>query len=451
LNPLKNIHFLPDSATKLSFVNILSGHYAFYFYIMAQIADGVAFGASLGRIGFNAATQAAIAENGFATIKDLAITNEKLLNYLAKHLVAWRIPNALPADDVRAPFLVMEKLKAMRYWVLAQGRIGRTMAAADFLNATAVATLHMMQMAKDLNEATKDIAIQKPMNLTDIHKWTKFWLLFSTYLGRVKGAARIPLAYLIRDHEEVTNEIRNVYDSKGDSLIAIMTLLGSHYDIDNKTLYEKLKPLVVDGPGWGFIKKFDKLSDGQKADLALRAQAERQLAQLTRKAKAYASMASSAFRGQRRGFTFDNYVSIHQDAHNELFDLEEVIPESKKVTNFLKGILDPHLTVRKQIVLGDPAKMGNFELCQQYLGTLIQNTYAQSKLERNVSSANTGGGGKSSGSGSLVDKIKERIILKCSVGQYVAARQGSCEEIPRRRQQKEGQQVKQVQAQVKGI
>jgi hypothetical protein len=117
-------------------------------------------------------------------------------------------------------------------------------------------------------------------------------------------------------------------------------------------------------------------------------------------------MASSAFRGQHHGFTFDNYVSIHQDAHDELFNLEEVVPESKKVTTFLKGILDPHLMVGKQIVLGDPAKMGNFELCQQYLSTLIQNTNAQSKLERNVSSATTGGGGKSSGSGSLVDKIK---------------------------------------------
>jgi hypothetical protein len=189
LNPLKTFIFCLTLPQKLSFVNILSGHYAFYFYIMAQIADGVAFQAALGRIGFNAATQVAIVENGFATIEDLAITNEKSLNYLAKHLVAWRIPNALPADDVRAPFLVMEKLKAMRYWVLAQGRIGRTMAAVDFLNATAVATLHTMQMAKDLKETTKDTAIQKPVNLMDIHKWTKFWLLFSTYLGRVKVAA----------------------------------------------------------------------------------------------------------------------------------------------------------------------------------------------------------------------------------------------------------------------
>jgi hypothetical protein len=130
------------------------------------------------------------------------------------------------------------------------------------------------------------------------------------------------------------------------------------------------------------------------------------LAQLTRKAKAYASMASCAFCGQRCGFTFDNYVSNHQDAHNELFDLEEVVPESRKVTNFLRCILDPHLQVGKQIVLGDTANTGNFELCQQYLGTLIQNTNVQLKSERNVSSASTAGGDKSSRSGSLVDKIK---------------------------------------------
>jgi hypothetical protein len=75
----------------------------------------------------------------------------------------------------------------------------------------------------------------------------------------------IPLAYLIRNHEEVTDEIRNaVYDSEGDRLIAITTLLGSHYDINNKTLYEELMPLVVDGPGWGFIKKLTSLVMGER-------------------------------------------------------------------------------------------------------------------------------------------------------------------------------------------
>jgi hypothetical protein len=128
-----------------------------------------------------------------------------------------------------------------------------------------------MQAVEDQKEATEDTTIQKPVVLTDsIHQWTKFWLLLLTYLGCVRGAAHIPLAYLICDHDEVTDEIRNdMHDSEGERLIAITIHNGNHYDIDNKTLYDELKPLVVDGPEWGFIKKFDKSRDGRKAILAL--------------------------------------------------------------------------------------------------------------------------------------------------------------------------------------
>jgi hypothetical protein len=114
----------------------------------------------------------------------------------------------------------------------------------------------------------------------------------------------------------------------------------------------------------------------------------------------------SSYRGPRRGYSFANYVSLHQEAHNELLDLDEPVPETKKVTDFLKGIQDPALAVGKSIVLGDPLKMSDFEECQQYLGTLIQNTGVQAKLERNVSSTHTNGGGGGSGGSSLVDKVK---------------------------------------------
>lgn len=372
---------------------------------MAAIAHGVAFRAALGRIGFNDATQIAIVENGFATITDLATTDEKSLNYLGKHLLSWANNNVPAADQVRVPFLALQKLKAMRYWVLAQVRIGATTSATIFTDQIAVATMVTMQNARDLKEATMESTIEKPVVLVDIHKWTKFYLMLSTYLGRVKGAALIPLSYLIREHGDVTPEIAAAtYATDTDKLVATTVHADTHYAIDNATLYETLKPLVVDGPGWGFIQKFDKTKNGRGAVLALRAQAEGQSAKLTRKAKAYASMSSAVFRGQRRGFTFANYVSVHQDAHNELLDLEEEVPETKKVADFIKGINDPQLQVGKQIILGDPVKMGNFEQCQQYLGTLIENSGTQAKMERNVASTQRiGGGGKGA---SLLEKIK---------------------------------------------
>jgi hypothetical protein len=94
-----------------------------------------------------------------------------------------------------------------------------------------------------------------------------------------------------------------------------MVFEGAHFDFDNRMLYNELKALVVDGPGWwAFVRKFDKAKDGRKMVLALKAQAEGLSSTLTRKMKAYASIASAVYHGPRRGFTFADYVSVHQEA-----------------------------------------------------------------------------------------------------------------------------------------
>ncbi|KAI2502036.1 hypothetical protein MHU86_12439 [Fragilaria crotonensis] len=369
------------------------------------VAARNAFTAALGRIGINPATRVAIAENGFVTILDLATVQDEDLDKLPKHLEAWRNPNAGPNAQVCIPFVSLTKLKAMRYWVLAQRCIG-IMApdAADFSDAVLEEVLTRMKADKDYKKATEDTDITKPAKLTDLVKCIKFWELFTTYLGRVKGAALIPLTYLIRDHEVVTQDMLDAdYPTVQERLIATTALSGAHFELDNRTLYDEFKPLIVDGPGWSFVKRFDRAKDGRSAVLALKAQAEGTSAKLTRKQTAYASIASSAYLGPRKGFTFANYVTLHQAAHNELFDLDEPVSESKKVTDFLKGIRDPTLNTGKSIVLGDPVKLGSFEECQQYLSTVVQNMAAQSKSERHVSSVSTDGGSKGS---SLVDKIK---------------------------------------------
>ena len=364
-----------------------------------------AFRNALTRIGINAATRNAINENGFTTVRDLISVQSEDLDKLPKHLEAWKDPVAPPANQVRIPFVALTKLKAMRYWVLAQRCIGvEDPNANDFTAAVIEETLARMQADKDYKRATEDTEIRKPEKLIDLVKWTKFWELFTTYLGRVKGAALTPLSYLVREHEAVTPDLFDAeYGSVQERLIATTALSGTHFVLDNRTLYDEFKPLVVDGPGWSFVKKFDKSKDGRGAVLALKTQAEGTSAKLTRKQAAYASIASSAYLGPRKGFTFANYVTLHQAAHNELLDLDEPVSESKKVTDFLKGIRDSSLTTGKSIVLGDPAKLSDFEECQQYLSTIVQNMAAQTKAERHVSSATTDGGGKNS---SLVDRIK---------------------------------------------
>jgi hypothetical protein len=367
-----------------------------------------AFRTALTRIGFNAATRAAIVENGFETILDLATVQDEDLDKLPKHLEAWRDPAAAPNLQVRIPFLSLKKLKAMRYWVLAQRCVGvATPRAQDFSNVVLEETLARMKADKDYKLATEETEIAKPEKLADLAKWTKFWELLSTFLGRVKGAALIPLSYLVREHGEVTAEILNAeYESVQDRLIATTALSGTHFDMDNRTLYDEFKPLVVDGPGWSFVKKFDRTKDGRGAILALKTQAEGTAAKIMRKQAAYASITSSGYHGPRKGFTFANYVNLHQAAHNELLDLDEPVAETKKVTDFLKGIRDPNLSTAKSIVLGDPIKLDDFEECQRYISTLVSAMANQAKAERHVAAVHSDGGGGGGGSGSLFDKIK---------------------------------------------
>jgi hypothetical protein len=363
-----------------------------------------AFGVALGRIRINPVMRAAISNNGFATILDLMTVQDEDLNRLPKHLEAWRNPVAAANQQVRIPFMSLKKMKAMCYWVVAQCCMGiQDPRAQDFMEDILEATILRMKDDKDYEAATKDTEIHKPEKLAYIGKWTKFWERLSTYLGRVKGAALIPLTYLVHKHEEVTPEIQNTeYGSVQERLIATMALSGPHFELDNQTLYNELKPLVVDGPGWSFIKKFDKKKQGRKAVLTLRMQAEGTSAKISCKAAAYTSIASSSYNGPQKGFTFSSYVTLHQAAHNKLLDLDEPVSETKKVTDFLKGIRDPNLNTGKSIVLGDPAKLEDFEKCQQYLSTIITNLGNQAIAERQIAAVHTGGGG----GGSLVDKIK---------------------------------------------
>jgi hypothetical protein len=79
---------------------------------------------------------------------------------------------------------------------------------------------------------------------------------------------------------------------------------------------------------------------------------------------------------------------MHQEAHNTLADLDEPVPETKKVTDFLAGITDVRLSNAKDLILGDTQKLQNFELCQQYLKTLVYNKTTQEKHEHQVSDIN---------------------------------------------------------------
>jgi hypothetical protein len=174
-------------------------------------------------------------------------------------------------------------------------------------------------------------------------------------------------------------------------LVATTLLQGDWFTIDNQRVYDEFKNLVVKGPGSRFVKAFYRAKDGRGAILALKRQCEGTSAVQSCNAAAYARIALAHYNGQKRGFTFDTYVHLHQSAHNTLSELNEPVPETKKVTDFLAGINDSRHSNAKDFILADPTKLNDFEACQQFSQTLIYNKTTQEKHERQISGVASAG------------------------------------------------------------
>ncbi|KAI2495089.1 hypothetical protein MHU86_19444 [Fragilaria crotonensis] len=312
--------------------------------------------AALQRCGFNAPTVTWLIAQGFATPNDLMLATESDLDSIARS-VARSAPRG--AGNVTMPFIAVKNLKGFRFWADERKRTGFEANPESFTADKVPEFTAKCQEYQEQKEAAKDEDASKPDSLKKLVNWALWNESFQNYLRQILSAAKIPLVYLTRDEREAPE---NVLDP-------------------------------ADFGRWSYIKKFERSQDGRKAYLALKTQCEGTASKITRKNKAYASIANASYSGSRRQYKFQDFINVHQTAHNEILDCDptEAVPESKKVADFLKGITDPKLESAVSVVLGDPKLLNNFQACQQYLSTTVENraTLERSK-ERNISGVKSG-------------------------------------------------------------
>jgi hypothetical protein len=351
-------------------------------------------------------------EQGFDSTEELLMLSKESFDTMVKNAI-----KSAPAD-VSFSSASIRRLNAFKYWPEERERCDQAIRPQLFTNEVLQEYLLIMRADKIEVEAKKGQVPTKPDPLKSEKEWFRFWEKFKNYLGRIRGAAKIPLSYVVRDHDEPTAAMQAAEYSSHSKKVAALTLLsGQHFAVNNESVWEVIKTLVIDGFGGSFVKGFDRTMDGRSAIKALRRQCEGKTSIKTRRNKAYASIAGSRYKGVRKQFTFSHYVAIHQAAHNELEDCNEPMPETKKVSDFLAGISDSALDSGVTCVLSDEKYSDDFEATQQFLGTLVakQIVHRQSKRggddERNASSAeiSSKGGKKGNGKGKTKKKIEARF------------------------------------------
>lgn len=360
---------------------------------LSTMADHPSFSACLNRLGFDVPTRNLLETQGIRTINDLTNLPFPEIDKMIQHLSRWKPRTAGVADDEDLapgptfPYLAVRKFKALRSWADYCILRGSVPNPAQFDDRTTTRFLNRLSELEEIAQAKKDGNEGKePPKLASMAAWPTWVELFTTYLAQHRSAvAGTPLTYAIRDTDEVApaDLARDDWDSVDDDLVATSVLAGETFARDSKRVFDILKPLVMEGPGWPFVQPFNRKRDGRAAFKALKSQAEGRSAVATRKAKAYAMLATALFTGKGK-FSFDQYVGRHQQAHNELLFLEEPVAETKKVTDFLAGIRDAKLETAIQTCMGDEQKLTNFELCQQYFKTIVENTKTRTKSSSDV-------------------------------------------------------------------
>ncbi len=110
---------------------------------------------------------------------------------------------------------------------------------------------------------------------------------------------------------------------------------------------------------------------------------------------AYSSIATALYHGEKKKFSFETYVSIHQEAYEDLEQYGEHISEEKRVRDLLQGLKDPSINAAKEAILSNPNLRSNFTSAITHLATSLQLNLSLQDI-RNISGINTniqGGGG----------------------------------------------------------
>ncbi len=91
------------------------------------------------------------------------------------------------------------------------------------------------------------------------------------------------------------------------------------------------------------MQSFNTNRDGHGAWLAFLAYYEGDAQRDRVKDAAYSSIATAQYHGEKKKFSFETYISIHQEAYENLEQYGEHISEEKRVRDLLQGIKGPSI------------------------------------------------------------------------------------------------------------
>jgi hypothetical protein len=382
------------------------------------MAAAILLQVALSNIGWTEDAATAFTNEGFNDISDISLVTRDFLHQVCKKLRAGRAAAAavdgnvnIPAiPPVNIPALQEFKLYGLHLWVTEKVRLRRVIVPAEF---TAAVGMDYTKRARDVVEATSkkdDENVKQPEPFSGkTCEWQSFYKLLVNYLSSKKNRNRTPLGYVLRKNSE-PSDLAGVFGTEHEKLVLTTPHEGIDYAEDNGMVWETIQSLTLQGSAYSYIGCFARTRDGRGAIQTLIGRYEGTAAMSRTKQAAYDEIHNASYTGEKRNFTFENYIDKHAKAHQVLSESGVDIGEDKKVDDFLRGLTDPSIRMNcaKTLVYGNPDLRNDFRACTEYLSSFVANaTSAQSRLISaleggplpNGGPGGRGGGGRGRGRG----------------------------------------------------
>jgi hypothetical protein len=333
--------------------------------------------------------------------------------------------------------IAVQRLKLAIYWVKYQIRTNRPFLNREgtdltrYLSDTATDDFLPLREQKELVDTwfeTNKEPDYSPLTL-DVASAPKVFDKIKTILTRVRGAAGIPLAYVIRhqleppdgDDDPPYGEDDSKYPSYDEEMIARAPILlpgtwrfgqDEHLETsgpfavnfrgDNMKVWGILHAMLSNTGAWQHVKKFSAGQNGRQAWRTLQTHYFGSDKVDLMASAIVTTLKNLHYSGDRANFTFDKYCTAHVEQHNQHAALQEygikALEERDKIMHFQLGIKDPTFEpVRSSIIVGKAD--GKFQDFDSVMTTYMTFKRAQTSLAptSRVSAVSTKSGGRRGG------------------------------------------------------
>lgn len=271
----------------------------------AQVQAQAAFQAVLAQFGFSQIAIQAIVANGITSMQDPLVLKQDIENIM-------KIMRASTVPPMLVPYMEQKCLNILCYWTNQRHRLMESMDINEFTPEAADAFGCLMTFETQEEEA---MTVKPPGEFLQGSKWKPFKGGAIAYFNSIKGRGLIPLAYVIRENE--IPDPNQVYDSEHQRLIAVTPLLGIEFSEDNGKVFDHLKSWTLKGPAWTWMRSYNATRDGRRAWLLLLAHYEGEAQRDRVKDAAYSAIAAARYHREKKKFSFETYVTKHQEAYED--------------------------------------------------------------------------------------------------------------------------------------